>query len=657
MVNLIRSLRRWRSPKSNTTQNDTPSHRPFALTPPLSPSSATHATTQETSHVGELPSRPHDARNQICSPVHEAPPARGQEQTQRWLESNGAAEHVKQLTTIRDDAAKQARSRKFGRRRRSSPATTRPATGAVYGHPIPASIAHMSFRWINITMYDIYHPLGDHDSYFVWFAGHGCPYPRVSLAPDAKGPIPSEWLKVPKSEKGQHDPTIYWIGKEREICRARGLPFPPYPPPFTHLNEAGEEHPPRFISIDVNLFNKDHEEVDAAVGTFAASHSPAVLHDHISGARASSPYVESDAETIHPAQQPTQSGAVYWQTFEVSQNAEEVEVRDSMSSWSSWRDFGSSSDSATGQFLELAEPRARGCRNARPEDEFSGNSVGIDGGFWSLQEGETVEEADIWSDDGNVGNQQLPCSGQLREVTEHVMDRGVEEPPPEECPQLEHPHDGDRKSEKSCDSEDDLIRPPFRPTSAHGIQALRTIRHALELGNNVPYFQIQEHLIRNPDILRHLVLQVVPGSSLYDWDLDNTFERNCTDSSVAATTLDAIFSVAWPAPELRRLLHMLMDRYRPPEVEEEYLELMGTPRDENGMLWNAPHPFENDDLETLLTRVRPQPSHRPQWPSMLRHSVSADIVRSAGSPFGEVAVGVARPPPASLPNVRYSSRV
>ena len=588
----------------------------------------------------------------------EAPPARGQEQTQRWLESNGAVEDIEQLTNVRDDAARRIRPRKFGRRRHTTTITERPSIGAVHGHPIPKSIADMSFRWINITMYDIYHPLGDHDSYFVWFADQGCPYPQAPAAPVANRPVPSEWLNVPKTESGVRDPTIYWIGKEREICKGRGLPLPPYPPPFTHLNEPGEDRPPRFVSIDENLFNKGFDEVDQAVDTYINSHSITALNDHVNGVEPSFSDAESDAEALYPTARMTSIRDQYWESFEVTPAADDADDRaSSMSSWSSWREPSNGmSDCNPVRISKLSGDQARMSEQDESEGDSSGGSCNHNDHLREVQDGESAGDYDIWSDEIRFIYQSLSGFSPEDQSPKNEPDEIAESSRSLSLRTAGYLNDDGKSPDGPSDSDDEMVKPPFEPSTPQGVQALNVIRRALDLEDDVSLFEIQKLLV-NTDILREIALRRVPNSSLYDNDLDSTFERNCTNCSIAANTFDAIAVIAWPDRKLRSTLQMLAKRDMTSEERKEWLEFIRVPVDSTGQRFGTRLAIEDEDEQTILSRVRTQPTHRPTRPSMLRHSVSAEVIRSAGSPFGQVAEAVALPRAARMPSRRQPRRL
>src|SRR5687767_8259625 len=88
------------------------------------------------------------------------------------------------------------------------------------------------------TMFDLYHPLGDRQSYFVWFSGEKSPYPRrvgfcEFAIPEQPQPrdfvTPQLWddLEALGPRTGRPAGLTMWcIHEERHRCKTRGLRLP-----------------------------------------------------------------------------------------------------------------------------------------------------------------------------------------------------------------------------------------------------------------------------------------------------------------------------------------------------------------------------------------------------------------------------------------------
>ncbi|KAL2212345.1 hypothetical protein CC79DRAFT_1364624 [Sarocladium strictum] len=271
MPGLLTALRRWTSaPQSRTNYNSVEHNDSFSPDP---------------KHVGELAVRPVDQHPVFATRMLQPPPARGAEEVQRWLAAGSPTDHLPELTRARDEAAESVQRRTLLGKPRKDPAyALRPVEKLYLGHHVPKSIAMYSEIWIKQTMFDLYHPLGDRESYFVWFSGVKSPYPSRVGHTDGQQRIPDDphaadfvsthmWDRFDQTWgfDGKVGPlaglVLHTVARERHWARRARLRLPPWPTPLSKQNQD-DEVTPRFWMVDLALYERGFQDVDAAVDAY-----------------------------------------------------------------------------------------------------------------------------------------------------------------------------------------------------------------------------------------------------------------------------------------------------------------------------------------------------------------------------------------------------
>ncbi|KAK0392541.1 hypothetical protein NLU13_2036 [Sarocladium strictum] len=645
MPGIINALRRWTSAP------------PTLVTTYRPPSPDSPWETEE--HVGELSFRPVHRTPEFRTRTIAAPPPHGQAEVLRWLDSGRPAEDLKELSKVCRDAAKASRRRSLCERRRGDPESTVQTADELHlGHHVPESIADYSKSWIKQTMFDLYHPLGDRESYYVWFSGVKSPFPsRVGFnESDITESVQPSTALIPElclepetaySGTGKGHPhgglTLQYIRAERRRCRKRGLRQPPYPPPYTHRNE-NHELTPRFWMVDSSLYGQGFQDVDDAVDAFLLRREQIFLTSDSSSLPSAydayfSEYEHSDLRRNSiqsQAQSILDEDPDHFRPAEVSFSADPFEEYDCGDGVDA--DPSSSSSHLSSSTSWDGDDWGDFQTSPQEDEQPAFNLLSL----WEeyvVPDGDQKDESHV-----DISYHVFPTFG--------TKDDGNDPAPSKAgCDVITVPGAGnDQNPEDALSEEDDLIEldtdsasddsdeytddgcPPFHPDSLNGMEALRRIRRGLNLDSSATFTQIQDLLSRN-FLFRPIYLHRVPGGELYDPDSQFIFERRCVDRLFAWELGNAICNVRWSDEDFHWMVQDLCQKrgrswvvfQSVPEpncylrggvddlealedVEEQGEEAAGETRPGTG--------------DNILVRVRARPDHTPLRPSRLRESMN-----------------------------------